>query len=104
MIKVDGKSEKLASGLVKSFFSHLKTAEDQFARGGYSIILEPDPVANASWFTKGTMERSVFYVTTICLVFQCSYCCNLAYFVFKCQVCSICEYAGNLGKSEHHRV
>lgn len=58
-------TEKLASGLLKPFLAHLKAAEEQVAKGGYSIKLQPPPgfgYANkdsqeAPWFTKGTMER-----------------------------------------------
>ncbi|KAK8956356.1 hypothetical protein KSP40_PGU008633 [Platanthera guangdongensis] len=59
-----GKTEKIASGLVNPFVSHLKTAQDQIAIGGYSIKLEPDPGAEAAWFTKGTVERFVRFVST----------------------------------------
>lgn len=57
MIIVNGKTEKIASGLLNPFVSHLKTAQDQIAKGGYSIKLEPDPDGDAAWFTKGTIER-----------------------------------------------
>lgn len=59
-----GFTYKLASGLLKPFISHLKAAEEQLARGGYSIRLEPPDPARASWFTKGTMERFVRFVST----------------------------------------
>ncbi|WOL13212.1 hypothetical protein Cni_G21981 [Canna indica] len=52
------KKEKLASDLLTPFLAHLKTAQDQIAKGGYSISLEPDPEIDATWFTKGTIERS----------------------------------------------
>ncbi|KAK2973875.1 hypothetical protein RJ640_013929 [Escallonia rubra] len=58
------KKEKIASGLLNPFLAHLKTAEDQIAKGGYSILLEPDPDTNALWFTKGTVERFVRFVST----------------------------------------
>ncbi|KAK3015943.1 hypothetical protein RJ639_005758 [Escallonia herrerae] len=58
------KKEKIASGLLNPFLAHLKTAEDQIAKGGYSILLEPDPDNNALWFTKGTVERFVRFVST----------------------------------------
>ncbi|KAL0363347.1 UNVERIFIED_CONTAM: COP1-interacting protein 7 [Sesamum calycinum] len=52
------KSEKLASGLVEPFISHLKYAKDQIPKGGYSITLRPPPTADdASWFTKVTFQR-----------------------------------------------
>ncbi|KAI8000004.1 COP1-interacting protein 7 [Camellia lanceoleosa] len=56
-------SEKLASGLVEPFVSHLKFAKDQIPKGGYSITLRP-PTSNASWFTKSTFERFVRFVST----------------------------------------
>lgn len=59
VISANGKTEKIASGLVNPFLAHLKTAQDQMAKGGYSIILEPHPGSDATWFTKGTVERFV---------------------------------------------
>lgn len=50
---------KIASGLLSPFLAHLKAAQEQVARGGYSIILEPEPDSDATWFTKGTVERFV---------------------------------------------
>lgn len=49
-------SEKLASGLLEPFLSHLNSARDQISKGGYSITLQPS--ANAPWFTKAILERS----------------------------------------------
>lgn len=59
VISANGKTEKIASGLLNPFLAHLKTAQEQMAKGGYSIILEPDPDSDVSWFTKGTVERFV---------------------------------------------
>ncbi|KAI6687333.1 hypothetical protein NL676_024161 [Syzygium grande] len=53
-------NEKLASGLLEPFLSHLKSAKDQISKGGYSITLRSD----ASWFTKATLESFVRFVTT----------------------------------------
>uniref|UniRef100_A0A1D1ZHT4 COP1-interacting protein 7 n=2 Tax=Anthurium amnicola TaxID=1678845 RepID=A0A1D1ZHT4_9ARAE len=64
VIKANGKTEKIASGLLNPFLAHLKTAQDQIAKGGYSITLEPDPGADTTWFTKGTLERFVRFVST----------------------------------------
>ncbi|KAF9672305.1 hypothetical protein SADUNF_Sadunf11G0027500 [Salix dunnii] len=58
-----GKKEKLASGLFEPFISHLKFIGDQISKGGYSIKLCP-PTKNAPWFTKGTFERFVRFVST----------------------------------------
>ena len=70
VIKANGKTEKIASGLLNPFLSHLKTAKDQIAKGGYSITLEPDPGVDTAWFTKGTVERS----TTTLLIPEFLYC------------------------------
>ncbi|XP_072955576.1 COP1-interacting protein 7-like [Typha angustifolia] len=64
VIIANGRTEKIASGLVNPFLAHLKTAQDQIAKGGYSISLEPDPQLDAVWFTKGTVERFVRFVST----------------------------------------
>lgn len=58
LVSSDGNTEKLASGLVKPFLTHLKVAEGQVARASSSIKLEIDRHKNAeTWFTKGTFER-----------------------------------------------
>ncbi|KAL3626442.1 hypothetical protein CASFOL_029991 [Castilleja foliolosa] len=62
IIIANGKKEKIASGLLNPFIAHLKTAQDQIAKGGYSISLEPD--TDAAWFTKATLERFVRFVST----------------------------------------
>ncbi|WCJ32153.1 COP1-interacting protein 7 [Euphorbia peplus] len=59
-----GGSEKLASGLLQPFLSHLKTAQDQISKGGYSISLRPPLPSNAYWFTKPTLLRFVRFVST----------------------------------------
>lgn len=54
----NGRTEKLASGLLKPFITHLKVAEEQVARPGNSIRLEVERSSNGSrWFNKGTLER-----------------------------------------------
>jgi hypothetical protein len=55
----NGRKEKLASGLLKPFLAHLKVAQDQIAKGGYSVTLEPSSGFDAPWFTRGTVERLV---------------------------------------------
>lgn len=57
------KSEKLASGFVEPFISHLKFAKDQIPKGGYSITMRP-PSTHAYWFTKATFLRFVRFVST----------------------------------------
>ncbi|PON94790.1 COP1-interacting protein-like protein [Trema orientale] len=64
VISANGKTEKIASGLLNPFLAHLKTAQEQMAKGGYSISLEPEPGNDASWFTKGTVERFVRFIST----------------------------------------
>ncbi|XP_014514245.1 COP1-interacting protein 7 isoform X1 [Vigna radiata var. radiata] len=64
VITVNGKKEKVASGLLNPFLSHLKAAQDQITKGGYSIVLVPGLDSDASWFTKGTIERFVRFVST----------------------------------------
>ncbi|KAL8145018.1 uncharacterized protein LOC141706774 [Apium graveolens] len=55
-------SEKLASGLLEPFVSHLNSAKHQISRGGYSITLQPSQIS--PWFTKATLERFVKFVGT----------------------------------------
>lgn len=57
VINANEKSEKIASGLLKPFLAHLKAAEEQIGKGGYSIVLELKHGNGAAWFTKGTVER-----------------------------------------------
>ncbi|XP_058101569.1 COP1-interacting protein 7-like isoform X2 [Magnolia sinica] len=64
VITANGKMEKIASGLLNPFLAHLSTAQDQIAKGGYSIALEPGPGSDVSWFTKGAVERFVRFVST----------------------------------------
>lgn len=60
-----GETEKLASGLLKPFVTHLRAAEEQVGRAGRLIKLETDEIQNdAPWFTKGTLERFVRFVST----------------------------------------
>lgn len=64
-VSSNGNIEKLASGLVKPFTSHLQVAEDQAALAVQSIKLEVEKRKNANpWFTKGTLERFVRFVST----------------------------------------
>jgi hypothetical protein len=57
-VSSNGNTEKLASGSVKPFLSHLKFAEEQASQAVQSIKLEFDGCRNAeTWFTKGTLER-----------------------------------------------
>ncbi|URE24110.1 hypothetical protein MUK42_18882 [Musa troglodytarum] len=61
----NGKTEKIASGFLKPFITHLKVAEEQAARADKSIKLELEKSQDAdSWFNKGTLERFVRFVST----------------------------------------
>uniref|UniRef100_A0A804MM46 COP1-interacting protein-related n=1 Tax=Zea mays TaxID=4577 RepID=A0A804MM46_MAIZE len=60
----NGRKEKFASGLLKPFLAHLKAAQDQIAKGGYSITLEPISEFDVSLFTRGAVERFVRFVST----------------------------------------
>ncbi|KAI3469786.1 hypothetical protein Pfo_026449 [Paulownia fortunei] len=64
IIIANDRKEKIASGLLNPFLAHLKTAQDQIAKGGYSIVLEPETDIDATWFTKATLERFVRFVST----------------------------------------
>lgn len=65
----NGRKEKFASGLLKPFLAHLKAAQDQIAKGGYSITLEPSSGFDVPWFTRGTVERLasrfLYYCSTV---------------------------------------
>ncbi|KAF8393672.1 hypothetical protein HHK36_021918 [Tetracentron sinense] len=61
----EGNTEKLASGLLRPFVTHLKVVEEQLAHAVQSIKLEVDKRKNSgTWFTKGTLERFVRFVST----------------------------------------
>lgn len=65
IVSSNGNTEKLASGLVKPFLTHLKVVEEQIGSPLQSIKLEVDKRKNVdSWFTKGTLERFVRFVST----------------------------------------
>ncbi|KAF5188211.1 Cop1-interacting protein [Thalictrum thalictroides] len=65
VINANGETEKISSGLLNPFLTHLKAVQDQVARGCYSIMLEPSSVNDdAIWFTKGTVERFVRFVNS----------------------------------------
>lgn len=64
-VSADGKTEKLASGFLKPFVTHLKVAEEQSSHPGHVINLEVGRRKNpAPWFNKGTIERFVRFVST----------------------------------------
>ncbi|XP_020705943.1 uncharacterized protein LOC110116624 [Dendrobium catenatum] len=64
-VSADGKTEKLASGFLKPFLTHLKVAEEQASHDVHVINLEVGRRKNAAmWFNKGTVERFVRFVST----------------------------------------
>ncbi|XP_077236453.1 uncharacterized protein LOC143877975 [Tasmannia lanceolata] len=64
-VSAEGNTEKLASGLLKPFVTHLKVAEEQVAQALQSIKLQVERRKYGStWFTKGTLERFVRFVST----------------------------------------
>ncbi|KAL3618165.1 hypothetical protein CASFOL_038486 [Castilleja foliolosa] len=64
-VSSDGSTEKIASGLLKPFVSHLQIAEEQLTSTSKSFKLEVGRQKNAKmWFTKGTLERFVRIVST----------------------------------------
>ncbi|CAL9202008.1 unnamed protein product [Musa hybrid cultivar] len=64
-ISGNGKTEKIASGFLKPFITHLKIAAEQAARAASSVKLEVERRKNdGTWFKKGTVERFVRFVKT----------------------------------------
>ncbi|KAL2516490.1 COP1-interacting protein-related [Forsythia ovata] len=64
-VSSNGNIEELATGLVEPFVAHLKVAEEQVASDAQSIKLEVGRRKNSeTWFTKGTLERFVRFVST----------------------------------------
>ncbi|CAI9767096.1 unnamed protein product [Fraxinus pennsylvanica] len=64
-VSSNGNTEKLASGLIKPFVAHLKAAEEQVASDTQSVKLEAGrQKSSKTWFTKGTLERFVRFVST----------------------------------------
>lgn len=67
-IAAEGETEKLACGFLKTFLSHMRAAQELHAAGAQlTLRLEGPHVFNGSrrpWFTKGTLERFVQYVST----------------------------------------
>ncbi|KAM7254641.1 hypothetical protein ACFE04_004021 [Oxalis oulophora] len=65
LVSSNGNTEKLASGLVKPFVTHLKVAEEQSTQAVETIRLQVEQWQGAeNWFTKGTLERFVRFVST----------------------------------------
>lgn len=49
---VNGRKEKIAFGLLNPSLAHLKAAQDQIVKGGYSITREPSSGVDAPRFTR----------------------------------------------------
>ncbi|XP_074584765.1 uncharacterized protein LOC141840625 [Curcuma longa] len=61
----NGRTEKIASGFLKPFLTHLKVVEEQAACSDKSIKLELEgSTVGNRWFNKGTLERFVRFVST----------------------------------------
>ena len=86
---VNGRKEKIASGLLKPFLAHLKAAQDQIAKGGYSITLEPSSGVDTPWFTRGTVERFVSGFQHLLAALPVR-----SLHVGFLQICALCEYSG----------
>lgn len=67
-VSAEGATEKLASGFLKPFVTHLRALEVQVARGSQVVRLERHPnlsrQTESKWFNKGTFERFVRFVST----------------------------------------
>lgn len=60
---VNGNTEKLASGLMKPFMTHLKGVEEQVALSAKFLMLEVDKRKKLdSWLAKGTLERYCLFL------------------------------------------
>ncbi|KAH9626457.1 hypothetical protein KSS87_004958 [Heliosperma pusillum] len=95
VITANGKTEKIASGLLDPFLAHLKAAQEQIGKGGYSIVLKPSHGSDTSWFTKGTVER----FANPSLLLSCSYFFQFSASFFahlKCLACSFEEHENAL--------
>ncbi|XP_052623821.1 COP1-interacting protein 7-like [Lactuca sativa] len=59
IVSSNGNTEKLESGLVKPFLTHLKVVEEQVGSSAQFIKLEVDKRKSVdSWFVKGTLEST----------------------------------------------
>ncbi|KAI5077163.1 hypothetical protein GOP47_0006987 [Adiantum capillus-veneris] len=64
-VSANGVTEKVASGFLKPFRTHLRAVEEQTAKGCSLVRLGyPQFMNGKSWFTKGTVERFVRFVST----------------------------------------
>jgi hypothetical protein len=105
VVIANGRKEKIASGLLNPFVAHLKVAQQQIAKGGYSITLEVDPEIDAPWFTRGTVERLVLCFGWIVFADSSCHCqvvviCMVGFW----QVCPFRQYTRGPGTSNDYRV
>uniref|UniRef100_A0A0E0LNB5 Uncharacterized protein n=1 Tax=Oryza punctata TaxID=4537 RepID=A0A0E0LNB5_ORYPU len=64
VVSGNGRTEKIASGSVKPFVAHLRAAEEQAAAQPPPPAIRLQLDRRASWFSKGTLERFVRFVST----------------------------------------
>jgi hypothetical protein len=57
VVSGSGRTEKIASGSVKPFFTHLRAAEEQAAAQPPQPAIRLQLDRRAAWFSKGTLER-----------------------------------------------
>ncbi|CAM0906752.1 unnamed protein product [Alopecurus aequalis] len=64
VVSGSGRMEKIASGKVKPFVTHLRAAEEQAAAQPPQPAIRLQLDRRAAWFSKGTLERFVRFVST----------------------------------------
>ncbi|XP_062186855.1 COP1-interacting protein 7-like [Phragmites australis] len=64
VVSGNGRTEKIASGSVKPFVAHLRVAEEQAAAQPPPPAIRLQLERRAAWFSKGTLERFVRFVST----------------------------------------
>jgi len=64
VVSGNGRTEKIASGSVKPFVAHLRAAEEQASAQPPPPAIRLQLERRAPWFSKGTLERFVRFVST----------------------------------------
>uniref|UniRef100_A0A0E0EEC5 Uncharacterized protein n=1 Tax=Oryza meridionalis TaxID=40149 RepID=A0A0E0EEC5_9ORYZ len=64
VVSGNGRTERIASGSVKPFVAHLRAAEEQAAAQPPAAAIRLQLDRRAAWFSKGTLERFVRFVST----------------------------------------
>ncbi|WVZ66678.1 hypothetical protein U9M48_015867 [Paspalum notatum var. saurae] len=64
VVSGNGRTEKIASGSVKPFVAHLRAAEEQASAQPPPAAIRLQLERRAPWFSKGTLERFVRFVST----------------------------------------